>query len=213
MRVLMVDDHIMFLQGMKNLLNVLAPDVLVDSADTLPFALQLLHNSTYDLVLLDWHLPDCPGEEAIRRLRNVGCMGRIVVLSSETDTVLIRSTIDAGAAGFIPKQFSAEQMVNALDDVLQGHVYLPAETVGHTAAPGLNARVAESDPRFASLTTRQIETYRAATRGLSNKLIARELNIAESTVKSHLAAVYAVLGVHNRTEAAYQASRDGTRVV
>ena len=213
MRVLMVDDHIMFLQGLKNLLKVLAPDVNVDSADTVSFAAQLLRTSTYDLVLLDWHMPECSGEEAIRRLRDAGCMGRIVVLSSETDTALVRSTVDAGAAGFIPKQFSAEQMVTALDEVLQGHVYLPPELAVHGVSPGMNARTAESDPRFAELTARQIETYRAATRGLSNKLIARELGIAESTVKSHLAAVYSVLGVHNRTEAAYQASRDGTRVV
>ena len=66
-----------------------------------------------------------------------------------------------------------------------------------------------SDPRFAGLTGRQIDVYRAAARGLPNKLISRELGIAESTVKTHLTAVFAVLGVRNRTEAAYQASRDG----
>ena len=68
------------------------------------------------------------------------------------------------------------------------------------------------DPRLAGLTARQMAVYRAATRGLSNKLIARQLDIAESTVKAHLSAVYSALGVRNRTEAAYQASREGMHI-
>jgi DNA-binding NarL/FixJ family response regulator len=68
------------------------------------------------------------------------------------------------------------------------------------------------ESRFANLTTRQVEVYRAVARGLPNKLIARELGITESTVKTHLSAVYAVLGVNNRTQATFQASREGFRV-
>jgi DNA-binding NarL/FixJ family response regulator len=210
MRVLMVDDHVMFLQGLKNLLSVLAPSLSIDIADSLCFALQLLGSATYDLVLLDWILPGSKGEEAIQKLRDSGCMGRIVVLSGEANSALIRTAVEQGAAGFIPKQYSSEQMLTALDEVLMGKIFLPPEFLAQAEKPVFSR--GEADPQFAQLTARQIDAYRAAAKGLSNKLIARELGIAESTVKSHLSAVYGVLGVRNRTEAAYQASRNGTRI-
>jgi DNA-binding NarL/FixJ family response regulator len=211
MHVLMVDDHAMFLQGLKNLLGVLSPGLQVDTSGDITRAVQLAGLCTYDLVLLDWHLTDCDGAQAMRRLRDAGCAARIVVLSGETNATLIRSAVELGAAGFVPKTYSSEMMIAALDHVLAGRIFLPAEAL---AAAGTHAAHVDpkSDPRFAGLTTRQIDVYRAATRGLPNKLIARELGIAESTVKAHLTAVYAQLGVRNRTEAAYQASRDGLHI-
>jgi len=211
MHVLMVDDHAMFLQGLKNLLGVLSPGLQVDTSGDVAQAVQLARLRAYDLVLLDWHLADCDGAQAMRRLRDAGCAARIVVLSGETGAALIRSTVELGAAGFIPKTYSSEMMIAALDQVLAGRIFLPAEALAATGAQAARTDP-ESDPRFAGLTARQIDVYRAATRGLPNKLIARELGIAESTVKTHLSAVYAQLGVRNRTEAAYQASRDGLHI-
>ncbi|RZL90208.1 MAG: response regulator transcription factor [Variovorax sp.] len=212
MNVLMVDDHVMFLQGMKNLLNVLVPELRVETTGEMAHAVQLAELADFDLVLLDWHLSECDGEESIRRLRDVGCMARIVVLSGETNATLIRNSVDLGAAGFIPKKYSSEMMVAALKHVLAGRIFLPLETL-NAAPPDIDARGGSgADPRLADLTARQMDVYRAAARGLPNKLIARQLNIAESTVKAHLTAVYSALGVRNRTEAAYQASREGVRI-
>ncbi|WP_161974729.1 response regulator [Piscinibacter terrae] len=210
--VLMVDDHVMFLQGLKNLLSVLVPDLRVDTCGDLAQAAQFVLLTRYDLVLLDWHLAECDGAISLLRLREAGCMSRIVVLSGETSVGLIRACIEKGAAGFIPKTYSSEMMVAALGKVLDGQIFVPAEALhaSGTNAGGTTAPAREG--QFAGLTARQIEVYRAATRGLPNKLIARELGIAESTVKSHLTAVFSALGVSNRTEAAYQASRDGTRI-
>ena len=213
MRVLMVDDHVMVLQGLKNLLGVLVAGLQIDTADALAAALRLAEATRYDLVLLDWNLGECSGAESIRRLREVGCAARIVVLSGDTSTSLIRDAIDLGAAGFVPKRYSSEAMVAALDTVLQGGIFLPPEAQlpgGPAGAPG--GTLIEAEQRLHELTPRQVDVYRAAARGLPNKLIARELGIAETTVKTHLSAVYALLGVRNRTEAAYQASREGIRV-
>jgi DNA-binding NarL/FixJ family response regulator len=212
-RVLMVDDHVMFLQGLKNLLAVLATDLRVDTCGDLAQAAQFVLLTRYDLVLLDWHLAECDGAVSLQRLREAGCMSRIVVLSGETGVGLIRGCIEQGAAGFIPKTYSSEMMVAALDRVLDGQIFVPAEAL-HAAGTNAGGPTASpaGDGRFAGLTARQIEVYRAATRGLPNKTIARELGIAESTVKTHLTAVFAVLGVRNRTEAAYQASRDGIAI-
>lgn len=204
MKILMVDDHVMFLQGLKNLLGVLAPQHEVDTAVSLDEALQLNQLVGYELLLLDWHLADSDGEQSLARLRDAGSTARIVILSGESSRALIERSVDLGAAGYIPKTYSSQMMLAALAQILDGRIYLPAERP-RAAAP-------HSDSRFAALTPRQLEIYRAAARGLPNKLIARELGIAEATVKTHLTAIYAVLGVHNRTEAAIQASRDGVRI-
>lgn len=206
-RVLMLDDHVMFMQGLQSLLGVLRSDFVIDTAATLACALQLLRSATYDLVLLDWPLAECSGEQSIRRLRDSGCMGRIVILSGEMDSALIHGWVENDISGFIPKRYCAEQMLSALDHVLAGSIFLPPEVRAHKLGRSHAAAGVGTDSRFSKLTSRQIEVYRAAARGLSNKLVARQLGIAETTVKSHLAIVYTVLGVKNRTEAAYQASR------
>lgn len=212
MHVLMVDDHLMFLQGMKNLLSVLAPDVRVDTSSDLSNAVQLVQLATYDLVLLDWHLAEGDGEASMRRLRDAGCAARIVVLSGETSATLILRSVDLGAAGFIPKSYSSEMMIAALGKVLAGQIFLPAEALRSSASDARAEGRSDASDRLSALTARQRDVYRAAARGLPNKLIARELGIAESTVKTHLTAVFAELGVRNRTEAAYQASRDGVDI-
>ena len=213
MRVLMVDDHMMVLQGLRSLLEVLMNDLDIDMANTLGTALTLALGTRYDLVLLDWNLEDLQGDEAIRRLRDVGCAARIVILSGENKPSLIHLALECGAAGFIPKRYSSEAMVGALEVVLDGGIFLPSDLPGGSNGSGAPAHaLIEAEQRIGELTPRQIDVYRAAARGLPNKLIGRELGIAESTVKTHLQAVYAVLGVRNRTEAAWQASREGIRI-
>jgi DNA-binding NarL/FixJ family response regulator len=243
MRVLMLDDHLMFLQGLKTLFNTLAPDLNVDISVGMDDGLEMAAASSYELILIDWYLGEgsakTTGELNMQRLRDVGCTARIVVLSGQTDSALIRRAIEGGAAGFIPKKYGTEIMLAALRVVVSGGIFLPPEAmyekVASRAASAVSVVSAEAQPsaaaatqvqharratdalidiesRFANLTTRQAEVYRAVARGLPNKLIARELGITESTVKTHLSAVYAVLGVNNRTQAAFQASREGFRV-
>ena len=211
MRVLMLDDHVLFIQGLRTLLGVLAPGFVIDTASRLPDAVAMARNTAYDLVLLDWHLADDgPGEVAMRALRDAGCMARIVVVSAETKTQVIRSAIDHGAAGFIPKRHDGEALLTALNTVVNGGIYLPPEA--QQADAGKDGDLIALETRYSHLTQRQADVYRAAARGLPNKLIARELGIAESTVKTHLAALFAELGLPNRAALAYHASREGIRV-
>jgi len=212
MNALMVDDHEMFLQGLKKVVELMAPTLRIDTALDLNEALLLSQATPYELVLLDWHLAECDGAHAIRRLRAAGSLARIVVLSGESTSTMVRNALDVGAAGFIPKTYSSEKMIDALERVLAGGIFLPAQSPAGVANRRRGAPLADIDPRLSMLTDRQLDAYRAAARGLPNKLVARELGIAESTVKSHLSAVYAALGVRNRTEALYLASRDGTRI-
>jgi class 3 adenylate cyclase/ActR/RegA family two-component response regulator len=133
-RVLIVDDHLMFLQGLKTFLGELAPELRLDTSGDLSKAVRLARLGTYDLVLLDWHLADCDGEESIRRLRSAGCAARIVVLSGENSVALVQSTVKLGVVGFIPKTYTSEMMIFALHQVLAGDIFLPAEAIASVSA-------------------------------------------------------------------------------
>ena len=206
MRVLMVDDHVLVLQGVQTLMAVLAPTMSVDTASHLDEATAMLTRQRYDLVLLDWHLEHHDGNDAITRLREQGCDARIVVLSGDASPTLVRRAVELGASGFLPKRLGSDQMLAALRTVLDGGVYVPPDTA--PAAP----RDGSARERLAALTERQAQIYRAAARGVPNRLIAQELGIAESTVKTHVAAAFGAMGVRNRSEAAWQAAREGLRL-
>lgn len=207
MRMLMVDDHVLVLQGVQTLLAVMAPELAVDTASSVAEAVHAVAQRRYDIVLLDWHLGDGRGEAAIDALREAGCVARIVILSGDSSSALVQRAIAHGAAGFVPKRYASERMLAALQTVLAGSIFVPPEAAAPSRGSGATAT-----ERMASLTPRQAEIYRAAARGLPNKLIARELGIAESTVKTHLAVAYSVMGVRNRNEAAWQAAREGMRL-
>lgn len=210
MRVLMVDDHASFIEGLRMLLGVMAPSIQADLASNLPRAGQYLEAGTYDLVLLDWYLGHgINGESSIEFLRERGCEAPIVILSGVTDRRTIDEAIELGAVGFIPKEYTSEMMIPALDQILAGRIYLPEEAAPTMPVHTGRHPASSYEARLAELTPRQLAVYMAATRGLSNKLIARELSIEASTVKTHLSAVYSILGVRNRTEAAYEVSREG----
>lgn len=225
-RILMVDDHMMFLQAVRSLMQDKLPGVEIDVAETFAEAVAAVGRVRHELVLLDWHLADIHGTRTIELLQEAGCRSRIVYLSGDVSAENIQKGLDAGAVGFIPKTYRFELLIAALGLVLQGGVFLPPEVLGHPQrAAGAHAPAAPPAPpsdavalvdletRFPSLTSRQLDVFRAAAKGLSNKLIARELGIAESTVKTHLSVVFAELGVSNRTQAVLQASKEGFRVV
>ncbi len=206
MKILMIDDHAMVLAGLKTLVCSVDDNCEVHTAENLSTALQLIGTNDYELIMLDWHLEEVEGPTSMSVLRDAGCRARILVFSGQMDSCIVERAIEEGACGFIPKRYSAEEMLNALGEVLSGKVHVPRSS----HRPHTNK---ESDgdvhTRMDRLTNRQREVYRLLARGLPNKLIARELAISDQTVKSHLAAIYTALGVRNRTEAVYQASRGG----
>lgn len=212
MRVLMVDDHALFVDGMRSLLQTLAPSLSVHGTCDRQSALAWAISHQPDLILLDWYLQGCVGDELLADLRHAGCTARVVVVSGEVDQHVIGQMLDAGVAGFIPKAWAGERLVEAIDSVLAGRVFVPSDVLGRlaseSAAPGL-----QDGKRFGQqlqqLTPRQRAVLRSTARGLPNKLIARELDIAEATVKSHLSVVFETLGARNRTQLALLVARHG----
>lgn len=199
MRLLTIDDHALFRQGLKYLLLDLQEDLEFLEADTLQEALEVPDKHLVDFILLDYHLSDSKGENSLDKLSGAFESAVIVVLSGEDSPTLIRDIINRGAAGFIPKSSTQDILLAALKLILAGGVYVPANAMRNNEQPGSST--------LDALSKRQLEVLTRAVQGKSNKAIARELDIAEGTVKAHLSAAFRELGVNNRTEAVYAASR------
>ena len=205
MKLLTIDDHALFRQGLKFLLMDLQNDLECIEAESLAGALALDDKESVEFILLDYHLRDSEGEESLEKISGAFENAVIVVLSGEENPQLIRKIIDRGAAGFIPKSSPQDILIAALKLILAGGVYIPAVAVNTSPASPATTEVLEDG--ISSLSKRQLEVLRRAVQGKSNKVIARELFIAEGTVKAHLSAAFRALGVSNRTEAVYAASR------
>lgn len=217
LNILLIDDHELFRAGIKLLLAELDEHIRFLEAADGASALALAGQGRVDVVLLDLHLPDLKGLAALERIHDCFEEAAIVVVSGEDDPALIRRIIDAGAAGFIPKSSTQRVMMAALRLVLAGGTYLPPDVLS-SATSELPALVTtggspvRDHSLLAQLTDRQLQALRQAMQGKPNKVIAREMEISEATVKAHLATAFRVLGVRNRTEAVFAAARAGLTV-
>lgn len=202
MRVLLVDDHRLLAEALASLIEARFPACNVRQAASLAEALASLDDRV-GLVLLDLGLPDASGLDAVRAVRAHAPGARIVVVSADDRPETVRAAIDLGASGFVPKQADSRQLLQALSAALEGGVTLPptllATWPGGVAEPAVD------------LTPRQLDVLRLLVDGHSNKLICRTLGLSESSVKTHLEAVYRRLGVSNRTQAVVAAARLGLR--
>ena len=210
MHVLLVDDHAMFRQGLRFILTDLKDDISFSEAGTCAEAISLLDAGPVDLALLDLNMPGSEGLTALRELRGSHPAVPVAVLSGVDDPDLIRSAIDEGASGFVPKASSSEVLLAALNLILAGGVYLPKAALNGQTTAG-SAQVEAESARSDLLSERQTDVLLKAIQGKPNKAIAREMDIAEGTVKTHLSAAFRALGVHNRTEAVFAAARLGLR--
>ncbi len=210
MNVLLIDDHALFRGGLKFLLRSLDAALEVDEAGGCAKALEFAAARAYDLVLLDLKMPGVAGLDALAALRDAIPAAPLVVLSGEDNPGVVRAAIEGGAMGFIPKSSTPEVLIQALRLVLARGVYLPPAVLNATAAP---PEAAEDGAALRGLTQRQIEVLRCVIQGKSNKVIARELDVSEGTVKAHLSSVLRAFGARNRTEAVYAAAKLGLRLV
>lgn len=198
MKILIVDDHPLFRAGFHAVLEQSALEAGVLSVSSVPEAMQAMQrDSDIGLVLLDIHLKGDDGFNALKligtRFPTTAC---IMISGDEHESVAARA-INSGASGFIPKSFTADDMIAAIQKVLAGEVFIPSKS-------GL-----ASAPEPSGLTLRQLEVISMLGRGFSNKEIARALDVAERTVKAHVSAVFEALNVRNRTQAVLVAQRRG----
>lgn len=198
---------------MRYLLQGLDAGLTIAETDTVTDAVKLLSTQNFDLLLLDLKMPGYDGLDSLHAVKEAADAVPVVVLSGEDSSALIRQAIESGAMGFIPKSSSHDLLMQALKLVLAGGVYLPLSAISEDSAqysvsqPEVKAETVPVETEFNGLTPRQLEVLHGVVKGKPNKLIARDLNVSEHTVKAHLSAVFRALGAKNRTDAVYQAAR------
>ncbi len=213
MKLLLVDDHALFRGGLKFLLRSLDTRLELDEAASCAQALQRAASQRYDLVLLDFRMPGIEGLDALAELRKAMPDTPVVVVSGEDDPAIVRASIERGAMGFIPKSATPEVLIHALRLVLAHGVYLPVAVLDADAPDQVRRDGPAPAAPLPGLTPRQIDVLRCVIQGKPNKVIARELDVAEATVKVHVSSVLRALGARNRTEAVYAAAKLGLRLV
>ncbi len=199
-RLLLVDDHELVRTGLRTFLELQADMVVVGEAGSGEDALTLASDVAADIVLLDLMLPGMTGVETARRLHDEHPELKVVVLTSFAGQDSVLPAVRAGVAGYLLKDVGPGELAEALRAVHAG---------GAPLHPQVAATVMQSVTAEDPLTPREREVLRLIARGLSNRLIARELVLSEKTVKAHVSAILGKLGVADRTQAALHAVRTG----
>jgi DNA-binding NarL/FixJ family response regulator len=214
LKVLVVDDHPLICEALRQVLRALDKDIaLLEAPDGAQALATAGGNDDLDLILLDLALPGADGFEVLRELRERHPGFPVVVLSASEQADVVMRALDAGAMGFIPKTSSNEVLLGALRLVLSGGVYLPAEVLRHSPAPALVSKPGgAASYRDLGLTERQAQVLGLVVQGKPNKIICRELVLAEGTVKIHVTAILKALHVTNRTQAVIAVSKLGLRL-
>jgi DNA-binding NarL/FixJ family response regulator len=193
--VLLVDDHPLVRAGLSTLIDAADDMTVVGEAANGAEAVRACSSVGADVVLMDLSMPVLDGVAATRQLLVDNPTVRVVVLSSFSDRARVRDAISAGAVGYVLKDAGPDEVIAAVRSAAAGHAPLDPR-VASALLPS-----ATPDPG-AALSEREIEVLRLASKGLANKQIARELGIAERTVKVHLGNVFRRIGVNDRTSAA-----------
>lgn len=199
-RILIADDHPLFRAAMRQAMVEIVGDAITEVA-TFEEAYQAIEkDESIELVFLDLNMPGNEGLTGLTTLRTQFPSVLVVIVSAEEDPVLIRKAIDLGASGYIPKSTQLSEIADAVNYVMDGEQWLPANI--NEAIEGLeNKQEKAFADRLAQLTPHQFKVLKMMADGLLNKQIAYELDISESTVKQHASAVLRKLSVINRTQA------------
>ncbi|MBL8472211.1 MAG: response regulator transcription factor [Rhodocyclaceae bacterium] len=218
MKIFIIDDHPLIVEGLTGALHELLPAAQVLAADAAAAAMQVLdQNPDIGLTLLDLNLPDIEGMTLLARVREQHPDIPLVVLSATDRADVVRAALDAGAMGFISKRSPTAVLVGALQLVLAGGVYIPpqvlaAEPDPPSPRPPAAAQARPPTPRDLGITDRQAEVLALVVEGKSNKAICRRLQISEGTCKSHISALLRALHVNNRTQALFAISSMGLQL-
>lgn len=200
MKVIIADDHGV-LRDTLELYFDREPDMTARTAEDLDSAIRIIHEEgDFDLAVLDYNMPGMRGLDEIETFKKKTGVGAVAIISGTERHDMARDVINAGACGFLPKTMGAKSMVNAIRFMSMGEIFLPPDLAKHN-------RTTEANPFYGSLSNREIDVLRGIVHGKSNRQIADDLDIKETTVKLHVKTLYRKMNVSNRTQAA-MAARD-----
>lgn len=194
--IIIADDHPLFRNALFQSVHMAISGANLLEADSLESLLTLLSkNEEPDLILLDLKMPGANGMSGLIHLRADYPDIPIVVISASEEPSIVSQVKMHGAFGFIPKSSDMRELINALNQVLNGEPYFPEELLIDSSAHS------DLEERLATLTPQQYKVLGMLSDGLLNKQIAYDLNVSEATIKAHMTAIFRKLGVKNRTQA------------
>lgn len=192
--LLVADDHLLVREMLVHYLSATL-DFRISTAANLPEALDVIAtHGPQDLLLLDVLMPGMGGIMGVERAIAANAPGAVLIFSGSVRRAFVEEAIARGVRGYIPKTMPARSLVHALRHVLSGQVYLPVQYF--TETPG------EMPPALGHLSTQEGRVLRHLCEGMSNKEIARAMNLSEVTIKTHMRAICQKLDARNRTQAA-----------
>lgn len=207
MKILLADDHVLFREGARLVLEEYTEgEIRVVEVGTFAEALACIRQDPdFQLMLIDLTMPGMDGLTGLQLLRRVRPAVPIVVLTASEDPRHVRRALEFGARGYVSKASGTSVMMEAIAATLAGDTF-----VGPGLSPATQGEAVDEDGGGpAQLTPRQLDVLAMLRKGKSNKEIARDLRLAEITVKLHVTAIFRALGVHNRTQAALAAEQMG----
>ena len=214
MKILLIDDHVSFCEGLIAALSGIRDDYCVEfesDAELIPQS--LLQRKDYDLYILDLMMPGMGGLELIRYLNKNNNETPIMVMSSVQDAAIIKQLFQLGIIGYVPKAYSVYQVVDAIEQCKAGNLHIPqnllAEIKAQEDVPNSEIWSKLSHGESLSLTKRQTEILSLMDRGLSNQEVADTLFISKDTVKTHITQIFKLFNVKNRVNCLRVAKQSG----
>ena len=216
-RVLLIDDNYEHLAGIRELLNLEGTFDVVGIATNVTVGLNLIKKYQPDIVLLDMNMPDRDGLQGIIDIEKLGLDTKILALSGYDDADLIFRAMKIGAKGYVLKTMASAQLIYAIEEVLNGKIYLPNALTSRffeyfqQTFKNENARaeIEKEENLLNELTQREEEVLELLTQGITYKGVANKLFISETTVKTHVNNIFQKLQVNDRTQAVLYAINKG----
>jgi len=201
MKLLLIDDHHLFLDGLKQVIQKYIPGCEVHAESTIERAKHYIENNkNIDLILVDLDMPKFGGVQLIQALSQQKTIQPIAVLSATKELNQIQNLLELGALGFIPKDYESTKLISAIHEIIDGNIHLPDSLRYALEEQEENIISKQLSAEKHEVTPRQLEVLSLIDKGFANSKIANHLCISEHTVKSHLKQVFRALDVTNRIE-------------
>lgn len=208
--VMIADDHELFRQGTRNLIEKETDIVVVGEAKNGKEAVEIAEKLQPDIILMDISMPVINGIEATRQIKTSRPSTAVIVLTAYDNDKYIVALLEAGAAGYLLKNVSGGELINAIRSVFAGEAVLHpviAQKILSHFVPEQNEQVRQQEE--IEISDREMEILRLAARGMSNQDIADSMFLSRRTVQTHLANIFRKMDVGSRTEAVLQAVKLG----
>jgi DNA-binding NarL/FixJ family response regulator len=208
-RVVLADDHAVVRKGIREFLEESGDILVVAEAADGEAALTAIRNEKPDVAVLDIQMPRRTGIEVTRAVRSERLPVGVLVLTAYDDDPYVQAVLEAGANGYVLKNASSEEIVQAVHTVHEGQMALDPAIARKIVARWMSAGQSPPEPAGPRPSPREMDVLKLVARGLTNKAIAAQLKIGERTVQGHIASLFAKLDVNSRTEAVVRAAQLG----